>query len=42
VKRMVRVAYAESLEPDMIDPTLDLAAREKFTERRVRASEMIA
>jgi NitT/TauT family transport system substrate-binding protein len=42
VRRMVRVTYAESLEPDMIDPTLDLAAREKFTERRVRAPEMIA
>jgi ABC-type nitrate/sulfonate/bicarbonate transport system substrate-binding protein len=42
VRRMVRVTYAESLEPDMIDPTLDLAAREKFTERRVRATEMIA
>lgn len=42
VKRMVRVTYAESLEPDMIDPTLDLAAKVKFTERRVRASEMIA
>ena len=42
VRRMVRVNYAESLEPDMIDPTLDLAAREKFTERRVRAPEMIA
>ena len=39
---MVRVTYAESLEPDMIDPTLELSAREKFTERRVRASEMIA
>jgi NitT/TauT family transport system substrate-binding protein len=42
VHRMVRVTYAESLEPDMIDPTLELAAREKFTERRVRAAEMIA
>jgi NitT/TauT family transport system substrate-binding protein len=42
VRRMVRVTYAESLDPDMIDPTLDLAAREKFTERRVRAAEMIA
>jgi len=42
VRRMVRVTYAESLEPDMIDPTLDLAARAKFTERRVGASEMIA
>ena len=42
VHRMVRVTYAELLEPDMIDPTLDLAAREKFTERRVRAGEMIA
>jgi NitT/TauT family transport system substrate-binding protein len=42
VHRMVRVTYAESLEPDMIDPTLELAAREKFTERRVRATEMIA
>ncbi len=40
--RMVRVTYAESLAPDMIDPTLDLAAREKFTERRVRAPDMIA
>jgi NitT/TauT family transport system substrate-binding protein len=42
VRRMVRVTYAESLEPDMIDPTLELAAREKFTERRVHANEMIA
>ncbi len=42
VRRMVRVTYAESLVPDMIDPTLELAAREKFTERRVRASDMIA
>ena len=42
VRRMVRVTYAETLEPDMLDPTLDLAAREKFTERRVRATEMIA
>jgi NitT/TauT family transport system substrate-binding protein len=42
MRRMVRVTYAESLEPDMIDPTLDLAARVKFTERRVRATEMIA
>jgi NitT/TauT family transport system substrate-binding protein len=42
VRRMVRVTYAESLAPDMIDPTLELSAREKFTERRVRATEMIA
>jgi NitT/TauT family transport system substrate-binding protein len=42
IRRMVRVNYAEALEPEMIDPTLDLAAREKFTERRVRAGEMIA
>ena len=42
LSRMTRVTYAESLEPDMIDPTLDLAAREKFTERRVRAADMIA
>jgi NitT/TauT family transport system substrate-binding protein len=42
VRRMVRVAYAESLAADMIDPTLDLAAQAKFTERRVHASEMIA
>jgi NitT/TauT family transport system substrate-binding protein len=40
--RMVRAVYAESLDPDMIDPTLELAARAKFTDRRVRASEMIA
>jgi len=39
---MVRAVYAESLDPDMIDPTLELAARAKFTDRRVRASEMIA
>lgn len=42
LRRMVRVTYAESLNPAMIDPTLELAAREKFTERRVRAAEMIA
>jgi NitT/TauT family transport system substrate-binding protein len=42
VRRMVRVSYADELEPAMIDPTLALAAREKFTERRVRAAEMIA
>ncbi len=42
VHRMVRVTYAESLDADMIDPTLELSAREKFTERRVRATEMIA
>jgi NitT/TauT family transport system substrate-binding protein len=42
MRRMVRVTYAEALEPEMIDPTLNLAAREKFTERRVRAAEMIA
>jgi NitT/TauT family transport system substrate-binding protein len=40
--RMTRVVYTESLEPDMIDPTLDLASREKFTERRVHAADMIA
>jgi NitT/TauT family transport system substrate-binding protein len=42
VKRMVRVGYAESLAPGMIDGTLELAAAAKFTERRVHASEMIA
>ena len=42
VKQMVRVSYAETLTPAMIDATLQLAAAAKFTERRVRASEMIA
>jgi NitT/TauT family transport system substrate-binding protein len=42
LNRMVRVYYAESLDPGMVDPTLDLAAKAKFTERRVRAAEMIA
>jgi NitT/TauT family transport system substrate-binding protein len=42
VRRMVRVTYADTLAVDMIDPTLDLAARVHFTERRVTATEMIA
>jgi NitT/TauT family transport system substrate-binding protein len=39
---MARAVFLESLPPDMIDPTLELAGRLKFTDRRVRASEMIA
>jgi ABC-type nitrate/sulfonate/bicarbonate transport system substrate-binding protein len=41
-RKMVRVIYGESLNLDMIDPTLELAAREGFTSRRVHASEMVA
>ena len=39
---MTRVIYAESLDSGMIDPTLEMAARLKFTERLVKASELIA
>ncbi len=42
IARMTRVSYAENLTPDAIDATLELAARERFTERAVRGSEMIA
>jgi NitT/TauT family transport system substrate-binding protein len=42
VRKMVRVIYGENLALDMIDPTLELAAREGFTSRRVHASEMVA
>jgi NitT/TauT family transport system substrate-binding protein len=40
--RMVRTVYAESLDPALIDPTLELAAREKFTDKLVPASALIA
>jgi NitT/TauT family transport system substrate-binding protein len=35
-------SFADQLRPEMIDPWLDWAYRLKFTERRVRAQEMIA
>lgn len=38
---MTRAAYAESLEPAMINPTLQLAAQYKFTDRLVNGSEVI-
>jgi ABC-type nitrate/sulfonate/bicarbonate transport system substrate-binding protein len=38
---MTRAAYAESLEPGMIDPTLELAAQYKFTDRLVNGSDLI-
>ena len=41
-KKMVRVTYAEKLTPEMIDSTLELAAKVGFTSRRVTAGEMIA
>ena len=41
VSRMTRVTYAESLDAAMIDPTLEMAARLKFTERLVKASEVM-
>ena len=40
--RMTRTVYAESLDPSLIDPTLQLAAREKFTDQLVPASQLIA
>lgn len=42
MKRMTRVTYAESLEPAMIAATLELAAKERFLERPVSPSQMIA
>lgn len=42
LRRMTRTAYAESLDPALIDPTLQLAAREKFTDQLVPATQLIA
>jgi NitT/TauT family transport system substrate-binding protein len=39
---MTRVAYATSLAPAMINPTLQLAAAYKFTDRVVAGSDLIA
>lgn len=38
---MTRVVYAQSLVPAMIDPTLQLAATYKFTDRPVSGSDVI-
>jgi ABC-type nitrate/sulfonate/bicarbonate transport system substrate-binding protein len=42
VAKMTRTTFATSLTPDLLDSTLDWAARVKFTDRRVMPSEMIA
>jgi NitT/TauT family transport system substrate-binding protein len=42
ISRMTRVTYAESLDPALIEPTLVLAAQEKFTDRLVPARDLIA
>ena len=42
IARMGRSVYAETLTPALVDPTLDWAARVKFTERRVTPGELIA
>lgn len=42
IERMTRTTFAENLTPALLDPSLEWAARLKFTDRRVRASEMIA
>jgi NitT/TauT family transport system substrate-binding protein len=41
-KKMVRVEFAESLEPRLIDPLLVVGARLKMTNRLIRSNEMIA
>lgn len=41
-EQRVRITYGEQLDPGMIQPLLDWAYRVKFTERRVRAQELIA
>jgi hypothetical protein len=38
---MTRVAYATTLVPAMINPTLALAASYKFTDRVVAGSDLI-
>lgn len=40
-KKMVRVSFAESLDPRTIDPVLNVAGRLKATSRPVSAAEMI-
>jgi len=42
IAKMTRTTFATSLTPDLLDPSLDWAARVKFTERRVMPNEMIA
>jgi NitT/TauT family transport system substrate-binding protein len=42
VQKMVRVAYGDSLTPDLLTSTLDLSYRFNFTTRRITAAEMIA
>ena len=42
IARMTRVTYAETLDPALIEPTLVLAAQEKFTDRLVPARDLIA
>ena len=41
VKLMTRAVYAESIDPSMINPTLQLAATYKFTEKLVAGSDLI-
>lgn len=42
LRAMTRVVYARTLVPEMIDPTLRLAAAYKFTDRVVAGSDIIA
>ncbi len=42
IARMTRTTFAENLSPALIDPSLQWAARLKFTDRLVSAKEMIA
>ena len=42
LRTMTRAFYATSLEPAMIDPTLELAAKYKFTSRLVPGADVIA
>lgn len=42
MQKLPRSLYAERLEPALIDPALEWEFREKFTDRRVRATELIA
>jgi NitT/TauT family transport system substrate-binding protein len=42
LRAMTRVTYGERLDPALIEPQLQIAARLKFTERLVTANEVIA